>query len=91
MHSEGEHRPLLNHTKRLGNLEFLGYLKSQPDTVHTIFSIEKFLVAHPSFYLNSLLIFLKGRSLEEIKTRIIREYEQLLSGSSFLQKMNASI
>jgi hypothetical protein len=29
----------LNHTKKLGNIEFIGYLKSHTETAHLIFSI----------------------------------------------------
>ena len=29
----------LNHTKKLGTVEFIGYLKSQPETVQIIFSL----------------------------------------------------
>ena len=39
MQKDSEHKTPLNHTKRLGNLEFLGYLKSQADTLHIMFSI----------------------------------------------------
>lgn len=33
----------LTPTKKLGNLEFSGYLKSHLETAHLIFSIEKYL------------------------------------------------
>ena len=89
--AESLHREPLTHTKKLGNREFAGYLKSQVDITNTIFSIEKYLENHPNFYLASVLHSLKGRPIDHIKKRLEQEKQDLMNGCSFYHRINASI